>query len=122
MFREFKQFIAQGNVMDLAVGMIIGASFKAIVDSLVADIISPIIGMVLGGVDFSALSVTVGEAQIMYGNFINAIISFIIIAFVMFLMIKGVNKLRTKKEVVEEAAGPSNEEVLLAEIRDLLRK
>lgn len=128
MLKEFKKFISQGNVLDLAIGMIIGASFKAIVDSFVNDIISPILGIFLGGIDFSELSITVGQAQIMYGNFINSVISFLIIAFVLFMVVKAVNTAKEKlsrNKAVEEAAeeaAPSKEEVLLTEIRDLLKK
>ena len=128
MLKEFKKFISQGNVLDLAIGMIIGASFKAIVDSFVNDIVSPILGIFLGGIDFSQLSITVGQAQIMYGNFINSIISFLIIAFVLFMVVKAINTAKEKmsrnkavEEAVEEAA-PSKEEILLTEIRDLLKK
>lgn len=128
MLKEFKKFISQGNVLDLAIGMIIGASFKAIVDSFVNDIISPILGIFLGGIDFSELSITVGQAQIMYGNFINSVISFLIIAFVLFMVVKAINTAKEKmsrNKAVEEAAeeaAPSKEEVLLTEIRDLLKK
>lgn len=128
MLKEFKKFISQGNVLDLAIGMIIGASFKAIVDSFVNDIVSPILGIFLGGIDFSQLSITVGQAQIMYGNFINSIISFLIIAFVLFMVVKAINtakeKMSRNKAVEEDAeeAAPSKEEVLLTEIRDLLKK
>lgn len=128
MLQEFKKFISQGNVLDLAIGMIIGASFKAIVDSFVNDIISPILGIFLGGIDFSELSITVGQAQIMYGNFINSVISFLIIAFVLFMVVKAVNTAKermSRNKAVEEAteeAAPSKEEVLLTEIRDLLKK
>lgn len=128
MLQEFKKFISQGNVLDLAIGMIIGASFKAIVDSFVNDVISPILGIFLGGIDFSELSITVGQAQIMYGNFINSVISFLIIAFVLFMVVKAINTAKEKmsrNKAVEEAAeeaAPSKEEVLLTEIRDLLKK
>ena len=128
MLQEFKKFISQGNVLDLAIGMIIGASFKAIVDSFVNDVISPILGIFLGGIDFSELSITVGQAQIMYGNFINSVISFLIIAFVLFMVVKAVNTAKEKlsrNKAVEEAAeeaAPSKEEALLTEIRDLLKK
>ena len=87
MLKEFREFISRGNVMDLAVAVVMGAAFTAIVDSLVADIIMPLIGMLLGGVDFSTLSIQVGDAQLMYGNFIQAIINFVIIAFVIFMMV-----------------------------------
>ncbi len=129
-FGEFKEFIAKGNVMDMAVGVIVGAAFKAIVDSLVADILMPLIGIFVGAESFTALSVTVGGAVITYGNFIAAIINFLIMAFVMFLIVKGMNKmseaaakLKKEKEVEEAAvAEPSKEEVLLTEIRDLLKE
>ncbi len=129
-FGEFKEFIAKGNVMDMAVGVIVGAAFKAIVDSLVADILMPLIGIFAGAESFTALSVTVGGAVITYGNFIAAIINFLIMAFVMFLIVKGMNKmseaaakLKKQKEAEEAAAAePSKEEVLLTEIRDLLKE
>lgn len=125
---EFKTFISKGNVMDLAVGVIIGGAFKSIVDSLVGDIISPIIGLFTGKVDMSGLSVTIGEAELTYGNFIQAIINFLIIAIVVFAMVKSINTAKAKFEKKEEEAKeeeppkPSNEEVLLTEIRDLLKK
>lgn len=124
MLQEFKEFIQRGNVMELAVGIIIGAAFTAIVSSLVDDLINPLIGIFLGGIDFSNLSAKVGEAEFMYGNFIMAIINFVIIAFVVFILVKMVNAAmnQKKEEVKEEApAGPTQEE-LLAEIRDELRK
>ena len=121
MFKEFKEFIAKGNVMDMAVGIILGAAFTAIVGSLVDDIITPIIGLFMGGVDFSGLSAGVGDALITYGNFIMAIINFLIIAWVVFMLVKMVNNLKKEEEDVEEApAGPTQEE-LLAEIREALK-
>ncbi|MDP0929101.1 large conductance mechanosensitive channel protein MscL [Paracoccus onubensis] len=139
MIKEFKEFIAQGNVMDLAVGIIIGAAFTAIVTSLVDDLINPIIGLLTGGVDFTnkyfvlsgevadGLSLTAareaGAAVFAYGSFVMAVINFLIVAWVVFLLVKGVNRVRDtvvkKEEVAEEAAGPTQEE-LLAQIRDLL--
>ncbi len=123
---EFKEFITKGNVVSMAVGIIIGGAFTAIVSSLVADIISPIIGLVLGGLDFSKLSFGIGEAQITYGNFINAIIIFLITALVLFFIVKGFNKLEniTKKaeEVIEEPTPVPEDIKLLTEIRDLLKK
>ena len=119
MLNEFKAFIAKGNVLDLAVGIIIGAAFTAIVTSLVDDLINPLIGLIIGGIDFSGLSVGVGDAQFMYGNFINAIIKFLIVAWVIFLIVKGVNALRRQQE--EAPAAPSPSEALLTEIRDLLK-
>lgn len=130
MLKEFKDFIAKGNVMDMAVGIIIGAAFTAIVTSLVSDLVNPIISLFTGGIDFSGLGVrlTDGEegAIFAYGNFIMALINFLIIAFVVFMLVKMVNKVKdasSEPEVVEEAApaGPTQEE-LLSEIRDLLKK
>ncbi len=123
MLNEFKAFISKGNVIDLAVAVILGGAFGAIVKSLVDDLLMPLIGILLGGVDFTSLSIQFGEANLTYGNFIQAIINFLVIAFALFLIIRAYNK--TKKE--EEAAPaappePSAEEKLLAEIRDLLKK
>jgi large conductance mechanosensitive channel len=119
MIKEFRDFISRGNVIDLAVAVIIGGAFTAIVNSLVNDIIMPIIGILLGGVDFSSLAITVGEASITYGNFIQAIINFLLIALVLFLIIRSLPK---KKEAPAEPPGPTAEERLLTEIRDLLRQ
>jgi large conductance mechanosensitive channel len=123
MMKEFKEFAVKGNVMDLAIGVIIGAAFGKIVSSLVANILMPFVGILLNGMDFAALSFKIGEAEIKYGLFISAVIDFIIIAFVLFLIIKGVNNMR-KKEAAAPAAppAPTNEEKLLMEIRDALRK
>ena len=124
MIKEFKEFISRGNVIDLAVGVIIGGAFGKIVSSLVDDIIMPIVGIIIGGLNFSELSVSVGDATIAYGAFIQSIVDFFIIALCIFLIIKLINKLRKKKEApVEEPKEPepSREELLLAEIRDLLR-
>lgn len=122
MINEFKDFIAKGNVMDMAVGIIIGAAFTAIVGSLVADIITPIIGLFMGGIDFGGLTASVGDAVFTYGNFIMAIINFLIIAFVVFMLVKAVNKAKGPEEVVEAApAGPTQEE-LLADILTALKK
>jgi large conductance mechanosensitive channel len=96
MLKEFKAFILRGNVMDLAVAVIIGSAFGKIISSLVADIIMPLIGLILGGVDFSALALTVGNAKVTYGNFISSVIDFLIIALVIFLMIKALDKLMKK--------------------------
>ena len=124
---EFKEFIAKGNVMNMAVGIIIGGAFTAIINSVVADIISPLIGLILGGVDFSAVSFGVGDAQIMIGNLINAIITFLITAVVLFFIIKAFNKFDDLKKKEEEPAPEEEPEVpediqLLTEIRDLLKK
>ena len=122
MIREFREFIMRGNVMDLAVAVIIGGAFTAIVNSLVADIIMPIIGVILGGVDFTSLAITVGEAVITYGNFIQAIINFLLIALVLFLIIRAMNRMSRKKvEAPAVPPAPTVEEKLLTEIRDLLR-
>jgi len=121
---EFKDFAMRGNVLDLAVGVIIGGAFGKIVSSVVDDLLMPVIGMLIGGLDFKGLSINIGEAKIMYGNFIQNVIDFTIIAFCIFLLIKGINSLSRKKEepaVPEAPAEPSNEEKLLSEIRDLLK-
>ena len=124
MIKEFKEFISRGNVMDLAVGVIIGAAFGKIVTSLVNDILMPLIGLILGGIDFTGLSITVGDAKIMYGNFIQSTIDFLIVAFCIFLVIKAVNKFmeKTRKQEKEEAKEIKEEVQLLEEIRDLLKK
>lgn len=127
-FNEFKQFIARGNVMDLAVGIIIGAAFTAIVTSLVDDLINPIIGFVVGGIDFSNLVIRFGAgegaATLRYGAFITALINFMIIAWVVFLLVKGVNTLRdtidTSAKEPDAPKGPTQEQILV-EIRDLLK-
>ena len=121
---EFKDFAMRGNVLDLAVGVIIGGAFGKIVSSVVDDLLMPVIGMLIGGLDFKALSINIGEAKIMYGNFIQNVIDFTIIAFCIFVLIKGINSLSRKKEepaAPEPPAEPSNEEKLLSEIRDLLK-
>ena len=120
---EFKTFALKGNVMDLAVGVIIGTAFGAITTSLINDILMPLIGVIIGGIDFSSLAVTVGGASITYGSFITAVINFILIAFVVFWLVKAMNKLTAKKEEAPAAPPePSNEEKLLTEIRDLLKE
>ena len=137
MIREFREFIARGNVMDLAVGIIIGAAFTAIVNSLVNDLINPLIGVFTGGTDFSNLFIALstedfpsvaaaeqaGVAVFRYGSFITAVINFLIIAWVVFLLVKAMNRLRSIVETTEktgEAPVPTQEELLI-EIRDLLR-
>ncbi len=121
-FGEFKEFISKGNVMTMAVGIIIGSTFTAIITSLVNDIITPLIGMLIGGIDFSGISVTIGSASIMFGTFIQAVINFILTAFILFLIVKAFNKFqRKKKEEPAKAPEPSAEEKLLTEIRDLLK-
>ncbi|MBO5408133.1 MAG: large-conductance mechanosensitive channel protein MscL [Clostridia bacterium] len=121
---EFKNFALKGNVLDMAVGVIIGGAFGKIVTSLVADILTPAIGLLLGGVDFKSLAWVVGEATIAYGNFIQNIIDFVIIAFSIFLFIKLLSKFSRKKEEVKEEEPPKKPDdiLLLEEIRDLLKK
>lgn len=135
-FNEFKEFIMRGNVVDMAVGVVVGGAFKSIVDSLVADLIMPCISTLTGKVDISKLSVTVIEANeaagekgliIPYGNFLQQIINFLIIAFSIFCVVKMINtfhdKFMKKKEEIEEAAPPApTQEELLTEIRDLLKE
>ena len=121
---EFKEFIAKGNVVDLAVGVIIGGAFGKIVTSIVSDILMPIIGVIIGGHDFTSLKITFGNANIMIGNFIQNVIDFLIIAICIFVIVKVINKIMPKKEEIEETPEPSksDEVVLLEEIRDLLKK
>jgi large conductance mechanosensitive channel len=134
LLKELQEFAMRGNVVDLAIGVIIGAAFGAIVNSLVADIIMPIIGLITGGVDFSDLkyvlqhelkdtagAVTQAEVAINYGTFINFIVTFLIVAFAMFMVVKGMNQMK-KKEAEAPPPPPPAQEVLLAEIRDLLAK
>ena len=121
--KEFKEFAMRGNVMDMAVGVIIGGAFGKIVSSLVDDVIMPVIGVLTGGVDFSKLSLMVGDAEVKYGMFIQNIIDFLIIAICIFSMIKVMNSISAKKKEEPAApAEPSNEEKLLSEIRDLLKE
>ncbi|MEM8877389.1 MAG: large conductance mechanosensitive channel protein MscL [Pseudomonadota bacterium] len=136
MVAEFREFAAKGNMVDLAVGVVIGAAFGKIVDSLVNDVIMPIIGLIVGGVDFSNMFIQLAGAPaatldaareagatLAYGNFVTVIINFLIIAWVLFLVIKGMNALKREAEAVEdEPSAPPRNEVLLEEIRDLLKK
>ena len=119
---EFKEFISKGNVVDLAVGVIIGGAFSKIVSSLVNDILMPIIGTLLGGLNFTSLSFKIGNAVISYGNFIQNVVDFLIVAFCIFIFVKIMNKLHKEKK--EDVKTPiKNDEVkLLEEIRDLLKK
>jgi len=126
MIKEFKEFAMRGNVVDLAVGIIIGAAFGKIVSSLVNDVLMPPIGILVGGVDFSSLAITLKQAAegvpavvIRYGLFINAIIDFIIVAFAIFLLIRAINTFKKKEEAAP--AAPPRQELLLTEIRDLLK-
>ena len=119
--KEFKEFAMKGNVMDMAVGVIIGGAFGKIVSSLVDDVLMPLIGVATGGVDFTGLIAKVGDAEVKYGVFIQNIIDFLIIAFCIFLMIHAMNKMKKEEpEAPAAPAGPTQEE-LLAEIRDLLK-
>ena len=129
MVQEFKKFAMRGNVIDMAVGIIIGVAFGKIVSSFVADVIMPPLGLLLGGVDFKDLAIVLKEAVgetpavvIAYGQFIQTIVDFVIIAFVIFLVIKAMNSLKAKEEAAPEAPpAPTKEEILLTEIRDLLK-
>ncbi|MBC7157702.1 MAG: large conductance mechanosensitive channel protein MscL [Rhodobacteraceae bacterium] len=139
MLNEFKTFIARGNVMDMAVGIIVGAAFTAVVNSLVGDLINPIIGLLTGGIDFSNLFVNLGAGEFAslaaareagapvfaYGAFLTAVINFLIVAWVVFLLVRSVNRLRAANAKTQEAApptprGPTQEELLI-EIRDALK-
>ncbi|MCP8968581.1 large conductance mechanosensitive channel protein MscL [Ectobacillus ponti] len=120
MWNDFKKFALKGNVLDLAVGVVIGAAFGKIVTSLVQDVIMPLVGMLLGGVNFSGLKLTFGSAVIKYGSFLQSVVDFFIIAFSIFLFIRLISRLKKKEEVKQEAAKPTQEQ-LLAEIRDLLK-
>lgn len=130
MLKEFKEFAVKGNVVDMAVGIIIGAAFGKIVSSLVGDVVMPPIGVLLGGVDFSSLAVTVKQATegapavvISYGKFIQTVVDFTIVAFAMFIVIKSINAMKRKEEEAPKApAEPPAQEKLLTEIRDLLKQ
>ncbi len=130
MIKEFKEFAVKGNVVDMAVGIIIGAAFGKIVSSLVADVVMPPIGLLLSGVDFSALAITLKAASegapavvISYGKFLQTAVDFLLVAGAVFLLVKGINTLRRQaEEAPPPPPAPSNEEILLAEIRDLLRQ
>lgn len=130
MMKEFKAFALRGNVMDMAVGIVIGAAFGAIVASFVADVIMPPIGLLLGGVDFSTLGVTLQDATaetdavvLRYGAFIQTAVNFLIIALAVFVAVKGINSMKKKEEAAPAAPpAPTNEEKLLSEIRDLLKR
>jgi large conductance mechanosensitive channel len=122
LIKEFRDFAMRGNVVDLAVGVIIGGAFGGIVNSLVGDILMPLLGVISGGINFNDRSIEIGDAIIAYGKFIQAVISFIIIAFALFMVIKGMNSLKKKEDVAPADVVPSNEENLLSEIRDLLKE
>ncbi|MEC2424361.1 large conductance mechanosensitive channel protein MscL [Bacillus safensis] len=122
MLKEFREFAVKGNVIDLAVGVIIGGAFGKIVTSLVNDLIMPLVGIIIGGHDFSGLSIKIGAAQILYGYFIQTVVDFLIISFSIFIFIRYLNKLKRKKVEEEEVVEtPDQTEVLLTEIRDLLK-
>lgn len=130
MIKEFKEFISRGNVVDMAVGVIMGSAFGKIVTSLVNDIIMPLVGVLIGGIDFTSLSFKIQDASVKYGSFIQNIVDFLIVAICIFIFVKIINKLNTidvlhkkkKEETTKEEVKKSNEEVLLEEIRDLLKK
>ncbi|QBP41035.1 large conductance mechanosensitive channel protein MscL [Paenisporosarcina antarctica] len=122
MWRDFKKFALKGNVIDLALAVVIGAAFGKIITSLVADIITPLIGILMGGVNFTGLVFEVGSASVMYGNFIQSIFDFIIVALAIFMVIRIMMKFQRKKEaVIEEGPAIDAKEALLVEIRDLLK-
>ena len=121
MLKEFKQFAMSGNVIDLAVGVVIGAAFSAIVGAVVDNIIMPIIGMITGGIDFNTLAIRVGSAELRYGMAISAAVKFLAVAFFLFIVIKAINKAK-KAEPTTPPAEPSSTDKLLTEIRDALKK
>lgn len=120
MWKEFRDFLNRGNVIDLAVAVVIGGAFGAIITSLVNDLIMPLIGIIIGGINFTGLVLTVGTAELKYGNFLQALVNFLIIAFVIFQVVRAYNKLREKKPAPAPAAPPADV-LLLTEIRDLLK-
>jgi len=125
MLKEFREFIMRGNVLDLAVAVIIGAAFTAIVTSLVQDILMPIIGILTGGIDFSGLSAKVGEAVITYGKFIQAVVNFLIVAWIIFMLVRSINRIQRRFSKPAEPAAPAappEDILLLREIRDLLKQ
>lgn len=119
---EFKKFISRGNVVDMAIGVIIGAAFGKIVTSLVNDIIMPLIGVIMGGLDFSELNIKIGDASIAYGLFIQTIVDFLIISACIFTMVKFFERFKKKSEQKEEILKKNDQVLLLEEIRDLLKK
>lgn len=122
--KEFKEFAMKGNIVDLAVAVVLGGAFGAIVNSLVNNILMPLLGIITGGTDLTELKFTVGDADITYGVFLQSIITFVLIAFALFVAIKGINKMKKQKEEAPAPAAPAaptKEEALLAEIRDILK-
>jgi large conductance mechanosensitive channel len=121
MMKEFREFAVKGNVVDLAVAVIIGGAFGKIVTSLVGDVVMPLVGVLLGGVNFTGLAVKVGSASLQYGKFLQSCVDFLIIAWVIFLAVKLINRLKREQPTEAAPAAPPRQEVLLEEIRDLLR-
>ena len=121
-FKEFKEFISKGNIFDMAVGVIIGGAFGKIVTSLVNDIIMPLVGVIIGGHDFTGLVAKVGDAEIAYGVFIQNVVDFLIVALCIFAVVKAMSKFKKKEEAPAEPPKPSEEVLLLREIRDSLKK
>ena len=119
--KEFREFALKGNVMDLAVGVIIGAAFGKIVGSLVEDVVMPVIGTLMGGLDFSGLAIKIGSATLKYGKFLQTCLDFLIIAWAIFLIVKLINRLKREEEKPAAPPAPPRQEVLLEEIRDLLK-
>ncbi len=123
MWQDFKKFALKGNVMDLAIAVVIGAAFGKIISSLVSDIITPLLGIVLGGIDFTSIIWTVGKSEVLIGNFIQSVFDFLIIAFAIFMFVRLLMKFQRKKEdVIEEGPTIDAKEALLVEIRDLLKQ
>jgi large conductance mechanosensitive channel len=127
--KEFKEFAVKGNVIDMAVGIIVGVAFGKIVSSVVSDVIMPPIGLIIGGIDFSKLSIILkgvpgdpAAVVIAYGKFIQTVVDFTIVAFIIFMLVKAINTLKRKAEAVPAPPAPSKEEALLAEIRDILKE
>jgi large conductance mechanosensitive channel len=122
-FKEFKDFALRGNVIDLSIGVVIGGAFNKFVSSLVADVIMPLVGVLTGGINFSDKDIHIGHSDLTYGKFIQTLIVFLITAFALFVLIKGINAMKKKQASAPVVpAGPSKEEILLTEIRDLLKK
>lgn len=122
MWDDFRKFAMRGNVIDLAVGVIIGGAFGKIVTSLVSDLMMPLIGLLLGGINLSGLQIKFGSAAVHYGAFLQNVVDFLIISFAVYLFVRAINRFRRKEQEKPAAAGPSREELLLTEIRDLLRQ
>lgn len=123
MIKEFKEFISKGNVLDLAIGVVMGTAFSGIVTSLVNDIIMPVVGLIIGGIDFTGMKATVGDASIAYGNFVQNIVNFLIISLSIFLFVKLINKITRKNEAKKEEEAKKDPQIeLLEEIRDELKK